>query len=98
MRIRHITLIFFSGVEHQKADWLGIHEKICQNLIPLRQSAPFLPSEEERQHRERQLSVKKVGSGPEAIKLYSCSSQLSMKLILLINVKMPTIVGIFKIY
>ena len=30
---------------------------------------------------------------PETIKLFSCSSQLSMKFILLINVKMPTIVG-----
>ena len=28
------------------------------------------------------------------IKLFSCSTQLSMKFILLINVKMPTIVGI----
>ena len=33
-------------------------------------------------------------SGPEVIKLFSCSSQLSTKFILLINVKMPTIVGI----
>ena len=32
--------------------------------------------------------------GPEAIKLFSCSTQLSMKFIMLINVKMPTIVGI----
>ena len=32
--------------------------------------------------------------GPEVIKLFSCSTQLSTKLILLINVKMPTIVGI----
>ena len=32
--------------------------------------------------------------GPEVIKLFSCSTQLSMKLFLLINVKMPTIVGI----
>ena len=30
-------------------------------------------------------------TGPEVIKLYSCSTQLSMKFILLINVKMPTI-------
>ena len=35
-----------------------------------------------------------VGSGPEVIKLFSCSTQLSLKFILLINVKMPTIVGI----
>ena len=32
--------------------------------------------------------------GPEVIKLSSCSTQLSMKFILLTNVKMPTIVGI----
>ena len=33
-------------------------------------------------------------SGPEIIKLFSCSTQLSTTFILLINVKMPTIVGI----
>ena len=33
-------------------------------------------------------------SGPEVIKLFSCSTQLRPKFILLINVKMPTIVGI----
>ena len=32
-------------------------------------------------------------SGPEVIKLFSCSAQLSMKFFLLINVKMPTIFG-----
>ena len=34
--------------------------------------------------------------GPEVIKLFSCSTQLSMKFSPLINVKMPTIVGILK--
>ena len=34
-------------------------------------------------------------SGPEVIKLFSCSTQLSMKFSLQINMKMPTIVGIF---
>ena len=34
-------------------------------------------------------------SDPEVIKLSPCSTQLSVKLILLINVKMPTVVGIF---
>ena len=33
--------------------------------------------------------------GPEFIKPFPCSTQLSMKFILLINVKMQTIVGIF---
>ena len=32
--------------------------------------------------------------GPKGIKLFSCSTQLSMKIFLLINVKMPTTVGI----
>ena len=36
----------------------------------------------------------RIRSGPEVIKLFSCSTQLSMKFFLLINVKMPTIVGI----
>ena len=35
-----------------------------------------------------------MAPGPEAIKLFSCSTQLSMKFSPLINVKMPTIVGI----
>ena len=35
-----------------------------------------------------------MNSGPEVIKLFSCSTQLSMEFFLLINVKMPTIVGI----
>ena len=34
-------------------------------------------------------------SGPEVIKFFSCSTRLSMKFSLLINMKMPTIVGIF---
>ena len=33
-------------------------------------------------------------TGSEVIKLFSCSTQLSMKFFQLINVKMPTIVGI----
>ena len=33
-------------------------------------------------------------TGPEVIKVFSCSTQLSMNFFLLINVKMPTIVGI----
>ena len=36
----------------------------------------------------------KVRTGPEVIKLFSCSTQLSMKFFQLVSVKMPTIVGI----
>ena len=35
-----------------------------------------------------------IYAGPEVIKLFPCSTQLSKKFILLINVKMPTIVVI----
>ena len=35
-----------------------------------------------------------MDSGPEVIKLFTCSTQLSMKFFPLLNVKMPTIVGI----
>ena len=38
-----------------------------------------------------------VGPGPKVIKLFSCSTQLSTKFILLINVKMLTIVGILTV-
>ena len=40
------------------------------------------------------LRVFYFSSGPEVIKLFSCETQLSTKFITLINVKMPTIVGI----
>jgi hypothetical protein len=49
-----------SGEEHQNSDWLGIHEKICQSLIPLRVPQPFLPSEEERRRRDVEIVKKKV--------------------------------------
>ena len=38
--------------------------------------------------------IRKI-SGPKVIKLFSCSTQLSMKFFQLINMKMPTIVDIF---
>ena len=41
-----------------------------------------------------EYQVYQVRLGPEVIKLFSCSTQLSMIIFLLINVKMPTIVGI----
>ena len=38
--------------------------------------------------------ILKTDTGPEVIQLFSCSAQLRLKSILLMNVKMPTIVGI----
>ena len=43
----------------------------------------------------KKSALSRAISGPEVIKLFSCSTQLSMKFSLLINMKMPTIVGIF---
>ena len=40
------------------------------------------------------INVVVQGPGPEFIKLFTCSTQLSTKFILLINVKMSTTVGI----
>ena len=39
------------------------------------------------------IGLQSSKTGPEVIKLFSCSTQLSMKISLLINMKMPTIVG-----
>ncbi|XP_004679509.1 PREDICTED: zinc finger MYND domain-containing protein 12 isoform X1 [Condylura cristata] len=52
------TVTYYCGVVHQKADWVSIHEKICQLLIPLRTSMPFYNSEEERQHGLQQLRLR----------------------------------------
>ena len=40
------------------------------------------------------IRIKVNNAGPEVIKLFPCSTQLSTEFILLINVKMPTIVDI----
>ncbi|NWW97878.1 ZMY12 protein, partial [Caloenas nicobarica] len=43
-------------VDHQKADWVSIHKRICQLLIPIRSPLPFLLSEKERKHGAEQLA------------------------------------------
>ena len=43
---------------------------------------------------DMQVTCKTTNPGPEVIKLFSCSTHLSMNFFLLINVKMPAIVGI----
>ena len=44
---------------------------------------------------EKRALSEAFATGRKIIKLFSCSTQLSMKISLLINMKMPTIVGIF---
>ncbi|KAF7237586.1 Zinc finger MYND domain-containing protein 12 [Varanus komodoensis] len=45
---------YYCDVEHQNADWVSVHEKICQLLIPLRTALPFYNSEKERKHGQEQ--------------------------------------------
>ncbi|GCC29096.1 zinc finger MYND domain-containing protein 12 [Chiloscyllium punctatum] len=46
---------YYCDVAHQEADWNGIHEKICQLLIPIRTAPTFLSSAKERKHNEEQM-------------------------------------------
>ncbi|XP_048417727.1 zinc finger MYND domain-containing protein 12 isoform X2 [Stegostoma tigrinum] len=46
---------YYCDVAHQEADWNGIHEKICQLLIPIRTAPAFLSSAKERKHNEEQM-------------------------------------------
>lgn len=51
---------YYCGVEHQQADWVGIHEKICQLLIPLRTTQiSFLSSEEQRRKQEAEMLARR---------------------------------------
>ena len=38
-----------------------------------------------------------IKPGPEVIKLFSCSTHLNMEFFLLINVEMPTVIGILTV-
>ncbi|EGF84266.1 hypothetical protein BATDEDRAFT_22156 [Batrachochytrium dendrobatidis JAM81] len=46
--------------DHQNIDARGIHDKICQLLIPLRTPITVLGSEEEREHREKQTRSRQL--------------------------------------
>ena len=59
----HVEIVYFttnSDNDHKKSDWYGIHEQICQYLIPIRSQLTFLPSEEERKKRDAQIRQKQV--------------------------------------
>ncbi|XP_061457576.1 zinc finger MYND domain-containing protein 12 isoform X2 [Rhineura floridana] len=54
LRCGSCGVTYYCDIEHQRADWVSVHEKICQLLIPLRTSLPFYNSEKERKHGEEQ--------------------------------------------
>ena len=44
----------YSNLEHQRLDWIGIHEQICSTLGWLRHPQPFIASaDERRKHMEK---------------------------------------------
>ncbi|TPP62272.1 Zinc finger MYND domain-containing protein 12 [Fasciola gigantica] len=51
---------YYCGTEHQKIDWVGIHEKICNNLMSLRKPVPFIASEDERRKLKDEIRDKNV--------------------------------------
>ncbi|CAF3173129.1 unnamed protein product [Rotaria socialis] len=51
---------YYCSEEHQAADNIGIHDKICSTLASLRLKQPFLPSEEERRERDREIRDRKI--------------------------------------
>ncbi|CAI2735734.1 unnamed protein product [Schistosoma spindalis] len=48
-----------SGIEHQKIDWVGIHKKICLDLITFRESKGFV-SKDKREKKNEELQNKNI--------------------------------------
>ncbi|TGZ69511.1 hypothetical protein CRM22_003713 [Opisthorchis felineus] len=51
---------YYCGTEHQKIDWVGIHEKICSSLMVIRKPVPFIASEDERRNARDELQDKNI--------------------------------------
>ncbi|XP_063173388.1 zinc finger MYND domain-containing protein 12 [Candoia aspera] len=51
---------YYCDVDHQTADWISIHEKICQLLIPLRTAPPFYNSDKERKLGKEQKRSREI--------------------------------------
>ncbi|KAL4646036.1 zinc finger MYND domain-containing protein 12 [Arapaima gigas] len=50
---------FYCDQNHQQADWVGIHEKVCQLLVPLRTAVPFHALQVDRDLHRAQLRQRK---------------------------------------
>ncbi|VDD74500.1 unnamed protein product [Mesocestoides corti] len=46
---------YLHNIEHQKIDWVGIHEQICSTLGRLRKPFGFIPSEEDRRKKMEEI-------------------------------------------
>eukprot|EP00842_Homolaphlyctis_polyrhiza_P001117 jgi/Hompol1/2005/HPOL_005309-RA len=60
IQCKDCRVTFYCDREHQTLDANGIHDKICQLLIPLRTPVAVLGSEEERAHREKQTRSRQL--------------------------------------
>ncbi|XP_018592094.2 zinc finger MYND domain-containing protein 12 [Scleropages formosus] len=50
---------FYCNASHQQADWVGIHQKVCQLLVPLRTAVPFHALQVDRDHHSAQIRQRK---------------------------------------
>ncbi|XP_036388567.1 zinc finger MYND domain-containing protein 12 [Megalops cyprinoides] len=46
---------FYCDAEHQRADWVSIHSKVCQLLIPVRTAVPYYTLQADREHHRAQI-------------------------------------------
>lgn len=52
-------ITYYCGIEHQKIDWVGIHKKICLDLISFRESKGFV-SKDKREKKSEELQNKNL--------------------------------------
>ncbi|KAJ8257658.1 hypothetical protein GJAV_G00188280 [Gymnothorax javanicus] len=55
IRCTKCNVTFYCGMEHQQHDWVGIHQKVCQLLIPVREPVPHYTLQAERERYCSQL-------------------------------------------
>uniref|UniRef100_A0A670ZIK9 Zinc finger MYND-type containing 12 n=1 Tax=Pseudonaja textilis TaxID=8673 RepID=A0A670ZIK9_PSETE len=60
VRCAACLVTYYCDVDHQNADWVSVHTKICQLLIPLRAAPPFYTSEKERKLGEEQRRNREI--------------------------------------
>lgn len=48
---------YYCDEEHQNIDWVGIHERICQLLVPLRMPVPFTSGSEKTRVHQREQQI-----------------------------------------
>lgn len=53
IQCRFCRVTYYCSKDHQHLDWVGVHEKICMLLVPLRIPPPVLGTEEERMRRDQ---------------------------------------------